>query len=72
MSFAKDKQLLVGVEPTSLRFLELDLLAKALPDASFVDGSAVFADLRLVKDKSEIARMRKAAEIAEAALLETL
>ncbi|HZK17590.1 MAG TPA: Xaa-Pro peptidase family protein [Anaerolineaceae bacterium] len=72
MSFAKDKQLNVGVEPTSLRFLELDLLAKALPDASFVDGSAVFADLRLVKDKSEIARMRKAAEIAEAALLETL
>ncbi|MCK9245705.1 MAG: Xaa-Pro peptidase family protein [Anaerolineaceae bacterium] len=72
LSFAKDKQLRVGVEPTSLRFLELEILSRALPEASFIDGSAVFAELRLVKDKQEIARMRKAAEIAEAALLATL
>ncbi len=66
------QNLRIGVEPTGLRFLELDLLQKALPDAEFLNGSAIFADLRMIKDEHELKRMRKAAQIAEAALLETL
>lgn len=72
MGFAKGKKLRIGVEPTGLRFLELDLLQKALPDSEFVDGSAIFAELRMIKDELDLARMRRAAEIAESALLETL
>ena len=70
--FTKGKKLRIGVEPTGLRYLELDLLQNAFNDAEFVDGSAIFANLRMIKDEQELAKMRKAAEIAEAALLETL
>lgn len=72
LSFGEGQKLRIGVEPTGLRFLELDLLNKALPEAAFVDGSSIFAELRMIKDEQELARMRKAAQIAEAALLETL
>ncbi len=72
LGFGVGQNLLIGVEPTGLRFLELDLLRKAMPEAEFVDGSAIFADLRMIKDDQELAKMRKAAQIAEAALLDTL
>lgn len=72
LDFADGQKLRIGVEPTGLRFLELDLLQKALNGAEFLDGSAIFAGLRMKKDEQELARMRRAAEIAEAALLETL
>ena len=72
LGFGEGQNLRVGVEPTGLRFLELDLLRKALPDANFTDGRAIFADLRMVKDENELGKMRKAAKIAEAALLDTL
>ena len=72
LNFGEGQNLRIAVEPTGLRFLELDLLRKALPDADFTDGSAIFADLRMVKDEQELGRMRKAAKIAEAALLGTL
>lgn len=62
----------VGVEPTRLRFLELSFLRQVLPDADFVDGRALFSELRMQKDETEIKKMRKAAEIAENALLATL
>lgn len=66
------KKLRVGVEPTKLRFLELNYLQKALPNAEFVDASGVFAGLRMVKDAVELSKMRRAAQIAEAALLSTI
>ena len=68
----KTKQLRIGVEPTVLRYLELELLQKSLPGAEFVDGSQVFAQLRMRKDTDELTKMRKASEIAENALLSTL
>ena len=67
-----DKPLRVGVEPTGLRFLELDLLRKALPKAEFVDGSAALAGLRMRKGSEELNAMRQAAVIAQNALLSTL
>ena len=62
----------VGVEPTQLRFLELDLLRKALPNADFVDGSAALAELRMRKGVEELNAIRQAAIIAQNALLNTL
>ena len=62
----------MGVEPTCLRFLELGYLKEAFPGVDFVDGSAVFGSLRLLKNTDEIARMKRAAAIAQAALLATL
>jgi Xaa-Pro dipeptidase len=62
----------VGVEPTRLRFLELELMRKALPEAEFVDGSAALAALRMRKGEDELKAMRQAAIIAQNALLKTL
>ena len=42
------------------------------PQAEFVDAGNVFAGLRMVKDESEVRKMIKAAEIAEAALISTI
>jgi Xaa-Pro dipeptidase len=72
LSDISGKPLLVGVEPTGLRFLELDLLGKALPKAEFVDGSAALAGLRMRKGSEELNAMRQAAIIAQDALLNTL
>ncbi len=63
---------IIGVETTKLRFLELDLLQKAAPQARFVDAQKLFSDLRLQKDSSEIACMQKAVDIAQDALRATL
>jgi len=62
----------IGVEPTRLRYLEIKYLRQALPKIDFVDGSAVLADLRMIKDEYEIANMRKAAQIAQNAMQSTL
>jgi len=66
------KSVRVGVEPTWLRFLELDLLRNALPEAEFVDGSTALAGLRMRKGAEELKAMRQAAIIAQKALLKTL
>lgn len=62
----------VGVEPRQLRLLEYDYLRLACGNAKFNDGSEIFAALRSIKDTEEIASMRKAVAIAEAALEATL
>lgn len=62
----------IGVEPTRMRYLELSYLQKAAPTAAFVSGEEVFSQLRIQKDADEIAAMREAAKIAQAALSATL
>ncbi len=62
----------VGVEPGQLRLLEYDYLRVACNSADFTDGSAIFTALRSIKDIDETACMRKAVDIAEAALEATL
>jgi Xaa-Pro dipeptidase len=57
----------IAVEPTRLRFLEMEYLRETTPQAKFVDGSAVFHRLRLHKDAQEITAMRKAVDIAQVA-----
>lgn len=63
---------LVGVEPRRLRVLELRLLETAAPGAQFISAEESLAGLRMRKEESELAAMRKAVEIAQLALQATL
>ncbi|MCZ2128476.1 MAG: Xaa-Pro peptidase family protein [Anaerolineales bacterium] len=62
----------IGVEPQQLRLLEFRRAQAAAPNADFPDAEEVFADLRLRKDGTEIASMRRAVKIAQDALEATL
>jgi Xaa-Pro dipeptidase len=62
----------VGVEPTRMRLLEYRYLKHAAPQARYLHADESLAELRMRKDSSEIAAMRKAVEIAQQALLATL
>lgn len=58
----------VGVESTHLRFLELNYLQQADRTIQVVNGDEVLSSVRLQKDHEEVAKMRKAALIAQNAL----
>ena len=62
----------VGVEPTRMRLLEYRYLKHASPEARFLHADESLAQLRMRKEASEIAAMRKAVDIAQKALLATL
>ncbi len=62
----------IGVEPRHLRVLELRFLEGAAPHANFVSSESSLFSLRIKKDSSEIAAMRKAVDIAQKALQATL
>jgi Xaa-Pro dipeptidase len=55
----------VGVEPTRLRFLELEFLRQAAPKAQFISAAAVLESLRLQKDAGEVEKMCRAVQIAQ-------
>ncbi len=62
----------IGVEPICLRFLEMQFLEKAAPQAQFGSAEESLAALRQFKDASEIAVMREAVQIAQRGLQATL
>jgi Xaa-Pro dipeptidase len=62
----------IGVEPTRIRFLELDFIRQAAPHAQFVSAAGPLESLRLQKDAYEIAKIRHSIKIAQDALLTTL
>lgn len=62
----------IGVEPRALRILEYRFLEQAAPGATFPDASEPLAALRIRKDASEIARMKRAVVIAQDALKATI
>ncbi len=62
----------IGVEPRRMRLLELDFLREAAPQAAYVTAEACLASLRMHKDQTEVAAMRRAVQIAQTALRETL
>jgi Xaa-Pro dipeptidase len=62
----------IGLEPVSMRFLELDLLQNAIPSAEFLSADDVIASLRMIKDQIEVDYMQQAVYIAQNALQATL
>lgn len=62
----------IGVESRQLRLLEFRHVKSGAPEADFPDASDVLADLRLRKDKAEVAAMRVAVKIAQDALEATI
>ncbi len=47
-------------------------LQKLLPDAKFISGTTILRELRVIKDEDDIATMRKAGAITEAAFADVL
>ncbi len=62
----------IGVEPNRLRLLEYRLLESAASRINYVSAEHVLSSLRMIKDETELTAMRKAVEIAQFALNETL
>ncbi len=62
----------IGVEPTSLRFLELRFIEAATPKAEITSAADCLAELRVRKDAHEIAMMRDAVRMAEEAVEATV
>jgi len=62
----------LAVEYLRMRVLEHDLISRFVPDVRMVKGEAVLDPLRMRKDASEIASLRRAIEVAEAALEEVV
>ncbi len=62
----------IGVEPTRLRFLEMQFLQCAAPTNRYLPADEIVAHLRLCKDQDEVDCMRTAVRIAQDALKATL
>jgi Xaa-Pro dipeptidase len=62
----------LAVEEQTLRVLELQLLQAGAPGLKLVAAEPLLAGLRMRKSAEELIHMRRAAEIAEAALADTL
>jgi Xaa-Pro dipeptidase len=62
----------LAVSPVAMRFLEMDLLRQANPAIQIISGEEIFRDMYIQKDEHEIEAVRKAIEIAQTALLNTL
>jgi Xaa-Pro dipeptidase len=62
----------LAVSPTSMRFLEINLLQSGAPRVRAISGADVFRDIFIQKDAEEVRATRKAVEIAQQALLQTL
>jgi Xaa-Pro dipeptidase len=58
----------IGVEFTTMRVLELRAIEVAAPGAQAIDATPMIAELRMVKDDQELAAMRRAVAVVEAAL----
>jgi Xaa-Pro dipeptidase len=62
----------IGIEPTRLRYLELNFLQKAAPGANFVAAEDILSELRLYKEPEELDAMREAVRIAQDSLVATI
>lgn len=62
----------VAIEPLGIRYREYRLLADHMTAVEFVDGEPMSSALRRRKDDEEAGHIRRAAEIAEEALEETV
>jgi Xaa-Pro dipeptidase len=62
----------IGVEPAQMRVLEWSLLSAAIPGARQAPAADVIGQMRMRKDPIEIAAMKRAIQLSEEALSQTL
>jgi Xaa-Pro dipeptidase len=62
----------IGVEGQHIRFFEAEAIRLAAPAATVVDAEQSISSIRLRKDAAEIESLRRAIQISEAALSQTL
>ena len=62
----------IGIEPTHIRFLELQFLYDAAPDSKIIAANSVLDNLRMKKDSFEKKYIRQAAIIAQNAMEATI
>jgi len=62
----------LAVERLTMRVLELEMVQRDAPGVQVAPAEALLAELRVTKDADELAQMRQAVVIAEAALTRTL
>lgn len=62
----------LGVEPTQIRFLETDYLKSIFPKLKLLSANNSLQYLRISKNQEDLNKVRKAIQIAESALMETL
>jgi len=72
LRYLKGYQSMIGVEPTSMRFLEFNLLQLASAEIQFTSAAHIFRNLRMIKDDEEINSIRQAIQIAQTALENTI
>lgn len=63
---------LLGIEELHMRVLEYEMLQRYAPGLNMTHAESVMGELRSVKDDDEVAAMRRATAVAEAALEELL
>ncbi|MBX7214867.1 MAG: Xaa-Pro peptidase family protein [Thermoflexales bacterium] len=68
----RGRPLRIGVEPTGMRFLEMELLRHALPGVELVSAGAELEALRIRKSPAEVDAIRRAIALTERVLAETL
>ncbi|EFO80260.1 peptidase M24 [Oscillochloris trichoides DG-6] len=71
-AFGPQRDLVLAVEYSALRVMELRALEAAWPGLQVVDATDLMAELRMVKDAEEVAIMERAAQIVETGLAETI
>lgn len=62
----------LAIEELTMRVLELKLLKAHTTGVKLAAAEPILAQLRMIKDQAELANMRRAVEITEAALMDTL
>ena len=72
LRYFKGNQSMIGVEPTAMRFLEINLLQLASSKIRFTSAAHIFRNLRMIKDNEEISSIRQAIQIAQNALKNTI
>jgi len=62
----------LGLDPRALRLLDFKYIQQATHAADFSDASEAFGSLRVRKEEAEVEKIRRAVQIAEAALKATI
>ncbi len=72
LRYLKGHHSMIGVEPTAMRFLEINLLQLASAEIRFTSAAHILRNLRMIKDNEELNSIRQAIQIAQTALENTI